>query len=569
MVDVVGRFRNAPLSIKVFVAPVLVIAFMLAIAGGAHWASSQQGAALTAIVKDAMPKAAAIDRLSDAAVLAHVELYRSVNWAANSDDKQKFEESTKKARTFLAEAKKIGGEFTTRWTASAAETAQIAAVQTAVDKYTEAAVNVLDMAESDSTTAFIFILAAEKPFEEMASRLDAMRALQARQVQETSAAAFETERRASLLLLVLLGTALVLAAGVTVVVARMISRPITGMTQAMTALAGGDKSVVIPGTDRGDEIGRMAAAVAVFKTNMIEAERLAHAQDDERKAREQRAQRLELLTGKFDTEAGHLVSAVSAAAAEMESTAQSMNTLASQADRQSIAVSAAAEQASAGVQTVAAAAQQLSASISEIGNQVAQSARIADTAVTENERTDSVVRKLATGAQRIGDVVDLIQEIAGQTNLLALNATIEAARAGEAGKGFGVVATEVKSLANQTAKATAEIATQIGDIQSSTREVVDAVQGFGRIISEIKEISTAIASAIHQQGAATEQIAMSAEQAATGTESVTHNIAGVKESAVETGSAAGQVLGAAAELAQQAERLSVRMNQFLTDVRAA
>ncbi|MEZ5786100.1 MAG: HAMP domain-containing methyl-accepting chemotaxis protein [Xanthobacteraceae bacterium] len=569
MSSLIGRFSDAKISVKVFVAPVLITLFMLAMAGAAQWASSQQSAALSGLVNETMPKAAAIDRLSDRAASAHIELYRTVNWAANSDDSKKVEASANKAREDLAAAKEAAAGFATKWALTGEEEKQLAGARAAINKYADAAINVLDMAQADAATAFIFILSAETLYEEMSTQLQALRVLETRRTEEMSAAAFRIEQRARILFLALLGAALVLAAGVTIVVSRMIAGPITGMTQAMTALAGGDTSVPIPGTARKDEIGRMASAVQVFKTNMVEAERLGREQASERKAREERAQRLEALTRQFDAEVGQLVASVSSAAHEMETTAKSMNGIAVQAHRQSGEVSGAAEQASVSVQTVAAAAQELTASITEIGTQVAQSASIAEKAVAETERTNSVVKKLANGAQRIGDVVTLIQEIAAQTNLLALNATIEAARAGEAGKGFGVVATEVKSLANQTAKATADIASQIADIQSSTQEAVDAVERFGRIILDIREISTAIASAINEQGAATEQIAESAEQAASGTATVTRNIGGVSEAATETGSAAGQVLDAAGELSRQAGRLSGKMNQFLSDVRAA
>jgi methyl-accepting chemotaxis protein len=567
--SITSSFKNARISIKVFVAPVLIIVFMLAMAAAAQYGAMQQSAALGEFATQTMPKSLAVARAADFAVLAHVDLYRTINWAANSDEKQKFEQSTKQTLQDIKQAKEGLAAVGSRWSLTAQETTQLDAARKALDQYADAAANVLDLASGDAATAFVFVLAVDKSFEILKAKLDELRNTQSIQTDETSAAAFRTEQQARILFLILLGVALLLAAVVTVSVARMIARPIGGMTQAMTALAGGDKSVVIPGTDRKDEIGRMAEAVQVFKTNMIEAENLAAQQEAERKLKEERAHRVDALTRGFDIKVSELVGSVSSAAHEMESTAQSMTSIANQADMQSATVASAAEQASANVQTVAAAAQELSASIAEIGQRVAQSSAIAEKAVDETKRTDEVVRNLAQSAQRIGDVVTLIQEIAAQTNLLALNATIEAARAGELGKGFAVVAAEVKSLAGQTAKATADIATQIGEIQSSTQQAVGAIQGFGQIIGDIREISIAIASAIHQQGAATEQIALNAQQAATGTEKVTENIGGVKKAATETGCAAGQVLGAAGELSQQAAQLTLEVNEFLTGVRAA
>jgi methyl-accepting chemotaxis protein len=364
-----------------------------------------------------------------------------------------------------------------------------------------------------------------------------------------------------------LAAALCAFAGWSIIVT--VSRPITAMTGAMRRLAERDMGVAIAGVGRGDEIGAMASAVQVFKDNMIKADELAAAQEAERRVKERRGQEIEQLTRDFEGKVAQLVGALSAAATEMEATAQSMSATAEETNQQSVAVAAAAEQASANVQTVATAAEELSSSIGEIGRQVAQSARIADQAVADAQRTDATVRALADGAQKIGDVVTLIQDIAGQTNLLALNATIEAARAGEAGKGFAVVASEVKNLATQTAKATGEIAAQIAQIQAATQDAVGAIHGIGSIIGEISQIATTIASAIEEQGAATQEIARNVQQAAQGTQEVTSNITGVKQSASATGSAATQVLGAAGQLSEQSAGLSGEVDAFLAGVRAA
>jgi methyl-accepting chemotaxis protein len=348
-----------------------------------------------------------------------------------------------------------------------------------------------------------------------------------------------------------------------------VSRPITHMTATMKRLAGRDMAVEIPGVGRKDEIGAMAEAVQIFKDNMIEADRLTAAQAVESEAKLKRAQAVDALTRDFEAKVGHLVGALASAATEMQTTAQSMSTTAAQTNEQSVTVAAAAEEASANVRTVAVAAEELSSSINEIGRQVAQSSKIAGQAVNEAQRTDATVQELVAGAQKIGDVVSLISDIAGQTNLLALNATIEAARAGDAGKGFAVVASEVKSLATQTAKATEDIAGQINQIQTTTRNAVTAIQGIGATIGELSQIAAAIASAVEQQGAATQEIARNVQQAAHGTQQVTSNIAGVKEAATTTGAAAAQVLGAAGELSKQSEQLSSEVDRFLVDVKAA
>ncbi len=356
--------------------------------------------------------------------------------------------------------------------------------------------------------------------------------------------------------------------------------PVRSMTEAMGRLADGDKSVEIPAQDRQDEIGEMAAAVQVFKDNAIRMEEMAkeQAEADRQKAAEvterqreaeERAKRLDELIQAFDAQVTTALETVSSAATEMQATAQSMSATAEESSRQSTAVATASEQASSNVQTVATAAEELSTSIAEISNQVAQSAKIAEEAVREAERTNSTVQGLAEAAGKIGDVVGLINDIAGQTNLLALNATIEAARAGEAGKGFAVVASEVKNLANQTAKATNEISGQIGDIQAATEGAVGAIQGIGATIAKINGIASSIASAVEEQGAATSEISRNVQEAAKGTQEVSDNITGVTEAAVETGSAANQVLGAAGEMAQQSTTLRQQVESFLTQIRAA
>ncbi|CAO3402494.1 Urea ABC transporter, substrate-binding protein UrtA [Azospirillum palustre] len=318
--------------------------------------------------------------------------------------------------------------------------------------------------------------------------------------------------------------------------------------------AGGD-----PVRELADALDRIAAAAELRDAR--EAEREA-----ERKATEERAARLEALTRAFESKVGRLVQTVSSAAAEMTGTATAMSETAGRSNRLSAAMSQSSAQASMNVQTVATATEELSASIQEIGRQVASSAAIAGKAVADTRRTDTVVQSLADSAGRIGQVIGLIQGIAGQTNLLALNATIEAARAGEAGKGFAVVASEVKTLANQTARATEDIATQVGAIQSATAEAVAAIRSIAGTIAEINEIAAAIAAAVEQQGAATGEIARNVQEAARGTESVASNIAGVSDAASDTGVAAGQVLGVASQVAGHADELSREVNNFLAEV---
>ena len=366
-------------------------------------------------------------------------------------------------------------------------------------------------------------------------------------------------------IVIAIGACLLLAYGIIT----SVSGPIRTLTHAMTRLADKDWTTEVPGVARQDELGAMARALDVFKTNGIEAARLAAEQEAEHTAKAERAARLEALTHAFEAKAGVLVGQVASASTELQATAQSMTGTARETTQQATSVAAAAEEASANVQTVAAAAEELAASVSEISRQVGRSATVAGKALDDAKRTDGVVKALAESADKIGEVIGLISNIAGQTNLLALNATIEAARAGEAGKGFAVVASEVKNLATQTSKATEEIAKQITQIQTATSEAVGSIQAIGGTIGEISEIAATIAAAVEEQGSATQEIARNVQQAAVGTQEVSFNITGVSRGADEAGSAADQVLGAAGELSQQAEQLRSEVNQYIAGVKAA
>ncbi|HVI53328.1 MAG TPA: methyl-accepting chemotaxis protein [Candidatus Sulfotelmatobacter sp.] len=351
-------------------------------------------------------------------------------------------------------------------------------------------------------------------------------------------------------------------------VARSIVVPVRSMTDIMGLLASGDKTVLVPGLDNHDEIGAMARAVQVFKENAIRVEKL-QAEQEEMKRRAEADRRAVMLkmADDFESNVKHVVDAVTAAATQMQSTSQAMASVAEEASRQSTAVAAASEQAANNVQTVAAAAEELSASISEISQQVSQASDVSAEAVTVADVANGVMHGLDEATARIGEVVNLINDIASQTNLLALNATIEAARAGDAGKGFAVVANEVKHLANQTAKATDEISGQIGAVQDSTGKAVIAIGQITTIINRISEINSTIASAVEEQGAATQEIARNVDQAAAGTQEVSSNIVGVNQAAGEAGKAANEVLSAAGELGRQATELSQQVDSFIATIR--
>ncbi|GJE15044.1 HAMP domain-containing methyl-accepting chemotaxis protein [Methylobacterium longum] len=348
-----------------------------------------------------------------------------------------------------------------------------------------------------------------------------------------------------------------------------VSRPITVITQAMSALARGEAAEV-PYRNRRDEIGAMASAVQVFKDNLIRTRQLeAETAEARLAAEEQRRSGMRQMADGFERAVGGIIGLVSSSATELQATAGSLSAMAGQTSSQSVTVAAAAEEAASNVNTVAAAAEELGSSVQEIGRQVDGSADLARRAVGEVDRTGALVQELSAAVARIGDVVGLISSIAGQTNLLALNATIEAARAGPAGRGFAVVAAEVKALAEQTATATEEISGQIARVQGSTGQAVTAIGAITARIQEISGVSTTIAAAVEEQGAATQEIVRNVTQAAQGTGAVTSTIAGVASAAEETGAAASQVLGAASELSRQSEHLAAEVGRFLATVRAA
>jgi methyl-accepting chemotaxis protein len=364
--------------------------------------------------------------------------------------------------------------------------------------------------------------------------------------------------------------ALVLGALMAWLIGASVSGPIRGMTDRMQSLAAGELDQPIPGGESRDEIGRMARAVEIFRENALAVRRMEREATAQREATEaDRTRMMADLAGRFEQGMQGVITGVGGRAEEMGRSAEELARVAERGRGLAEAVATRAEQASMNVQTVASATQELAASIREISSQVQRSVTVSSRATEETQRTSQMIHGLSSAAEKIGNIIQLIQAIASQTNLLALNATIEAARAGDAGKGFAIVASEVKNLASQTAQATEQIASQIATIQSATGETVAAIGQFGATVKEMADIATAIASAVEEQGAATGEIARNVEQAASGTAAVTQEMGDVRAVAGETDASAEAALAAAAALQQQAVSLKSNVHDFLRTIRAA
>jgi len=386
---------------------------------------------------------------------------------------------------------------------------------------------------------------------------------------KAAADAADNYSSALMMLAIILGVAIIAGVAVSLYLVRDVSDGIASIVKPMQALGHGDLSVEIPHRGEKTEIGLMADALQVFKEALIAKKAADEAAARDAEAKIERGRRVDSITRDFEQMIGEIVQTVASAASQLEASAGTLSTTAKRSQELSTTVAAASEEASTNVQSVASATEELSSSVNEISRQVQESARMASDAVGQARSTTERVSELSKAATRIGDVIELINTIAGQTNLLALNATIEAARAGEAGRGFAVVASEVKALAEQTAKATGEIGQQINGIQSATLDSVNAIKEISGTIEKLSEISSTIAAAVEEQGAATQEISRNVQQAAQGTQEVSSNITDVQQGASETGSASSQVLSAAQTLSADSGRLRTEVSKFLTNVRAA
>jgi methyl-accepting chemotaxis protein len=467
---------------------------------------------------------------------------------------------------YAGELKKSAGEFAKTLAAAAIPPAVSAEITAKLDKYQKEFAGWVETAQQTAA----YDASMMKTFRGFEPLMVEVRQGVERLYKEADAAETATRDSVQTWMLIAFALAVVLVCGLSLLIGRSISTALASMVSAMTRLAARDFRIAIPGLGGKDEIGEMAGAVEVFKNNMIEAERLRAEQiEAAQRQAERRKADMRQLADAFEGAVGEIVETVSSSATELEASADTLTATAERSQKLAAVVAAASEEAATNVQSVASASEEMTSSVNEISRQVQESSRVASEAVDQARKTNDRVGELSKAASRIGDVVELINTIAGQTNLLALNATIEAARAGEAGRGFAVVASEVKALAEQTAKATGEISQQIAGIQSATQESVGAIKEIGETIGRMSEISSTIAAAVEEQGAATQEISRNIQHAAEGTQQVSANITNVQHGASETGSASSQVLSAAQSLSVESNRLRLEVGKFLNSVRAA
>ncbi len=563
-------FDNASILIKSLAAPMLSCVLLVLIAAALVWASLQVDVKLDAS-RRATALAEEVDRLGREVGESHMALLRALNLFQTGIAMAAGEDAVEEARTHLGQGMAIADEIETRIDSMIGEDEQsvFGALRAALESYNTSADQILKTLLIDSFSAAMLLDGTERRFAGFEQAEAAARDIATALDSTSKQAVAETLHTNITLVILTMAAAVVLSIVAAIILARAISKPTKALTSSMQALADGDRSVDVPAITRRDEIGAMARTVMVFKDNLMASDRLTSERQVIEQQQRARSEHIENSTRLFDGSVADVLGGVTDSVGKLKATADTMLSVATQTAEQARSVAGASQLASTNVEAVAAATEEMAGSIGEISRQVAQSTRMIDGAVAEAGQANTQMRNLASAAESIGTVVELINQIASQTNLLALNATIEAARAGNAGKGFAVVASEVKNLAGQTAKATEEITGRVQQIQSVTNDTASAIQNIGDVIRQIHEIGTSIAAAIEQQGAATGEIARNVQSAANGTQTVSASIQHVNEAAESAGTAAAELREATERLSSQTESLRGTVDEFLSDVRAA
>ncbi len=562
-------FRGLRLRGKILIAPAIGVLGLLAVAFVGLLVVQMQQRAIEQVGHIGYERVAAVVQLRAAVTGTQLQILEVITAASSESDAKRLQrmvaDTTVVADRMLGAAARLAGVLPAGQPAAIA----LEKIRKDLGPYHDQAIQVAGVAATDVATGSLFLNDATDQFhaleaavQALANNLDSER----ERLTETAARNAKTALSA---MAGIIAAVTIACASLAWLIATTIARPLARMTSVMTALAGGDRTSEVPRVSGHDEVAEIAGALAVFKQGLIEAERAASIHNQDQREKVARGDRLVVLTRGFEQRVETLVGELAAEAGEMQTTAASVSGLAEHTQSQVGAAATAADSATASAQIVAAAAEELSSSIAEITRQVTESAVATGRAADDAQQAGTVMRTMAEGADKIGRIVGLIEQIAGQTNLLALNATIEAARAGEAGKGFAVVANEVKSLATQTSRATGEIGKDIGAMQVTTRQAVAAIGGIAATVTRVSEIAGAIAAAVQQQHAATAEIASNVRQVALGTTSITKSIAGANNNSVETGRAAGHVVQAAAALSQRVGALEADVRTFVGQVRGA
>lgn len=563
------RLGDVSIAVKVFISPLLLIAAIISLGVIFHLGMNRQGDALSELYTVSFAKSRFSAQLTARVSETQAELYRLVAGiisARESSELRSEEDRVTRATEDLRNQFQLF-ESTQSW--DDAELPLVDQVKRGLRAYDEAVEDVLVVAFDDPAEAIGLMGAVAERYDALRDGLKALNGHTASRNGTVYEGALSVDARSRLIFFALLAGCLLIGGGVMVVMARAISQPVKRLTAAMGALAQGDSSSDIPSRDGHDEIGAMARAVVVFRDSMVKAEELERSQETERERQRQRHQRREVLTNDFNATVERLMNAVLDTVGHVHQASDNLHATAEETSQQGAAVASAAQQAAANVDNVARAAQELGDAVAQISGRIEESSAITGQAVTGIQAADQTIRGLVEAAARIGEVVGLINDIAGQTNLLALNATIEAARAGEAGKGFAVVAGEVKALANQTARATGDIASQVAGIQAVTRDAVASIQGVGNTIQQVNRVVASIAEAVERQSEATRAIVLSVDEAAQGNAEITRNIGEVSHAAASTGEMASRMFKAADELVVEAEGLKSEVGNFLSAMHAA
>jgi methyl-accepting chemotaxis protein len=559
---------NIRISRKLFIGSGVAIVLLSLMAPLAIVSLNAQSRLLERLTTTDAERSATIEQLVRAIPEASGLMYRIIALASNANDATAVKNLTDEMDQRFASAKSMIAKLAAS-DLSTRERQIVGDIGKSLKDYATSSDQVAGMAATSVATAYMMSANGDQDYSTLLANLTQLSDIEHAQAVAAHDASMAQAHSTRIAFIGLFAVAVSIAIFINIVISRAIGGSISRLTASMLRLAQGDLGVRVDGTERKDEIGALAGALGTFKQNAIEKLRI---EDEQRARHEQAATRQRAVEGyitAFEGEMGQTLATLSAASVDMRHTSDDLSSTADTSNRQMKVVASASEEASANVDTVAAASEELSASISEIGKQVSRAADIAGRAVDEAGQTDKTVQGLSSAAQKIGEVVKLINDIAGQTNLLALNATIEAARAGEAGRGFAVVASEVKNLANQTAKATDDISAQVAAVQSVTKDTVDAIKRIGGTIGEVSAVATSIAAAVEQQGTATQEISRNTQEAAQRTRDVSANVVGVVEGAHATDTAAKGVKGAAESLSQQTERLRAQVDSFLAKIRAA